>query len=164
MTSQTALVVVDVQDGIANSTYGVPDAGEITHAISSIVPLARLHNETQSGSQGSKNSVEILLIQHDDKDPEDPLYRGKATWKLLFPPRQGVLGDMFSSNPDLAASLRGQDVKHLVFVGLQTDFCVRASILGAIASGFDPSDIILLQGAHSTYDNISTGESYQQIK
>jgi hypothetical protein len=107
MTSQTALVVVDVQDGIANSTYGVPDAGEITHAISSIVPLARLHNETQSGSQGSKNSVEILLIQHDDKDPEDPLYRGKATWKLLFPPRQGVLGDMFSPNPDLAASLRG---------------------------------------------------------
>jgi nicotinamidase-related amidase len=74
------------------------------------------------------------------------------------------LGDMFSSNPDLAASLRGQDVKHLVFVGLQTDFCVRASILGAIASGFDPSDIILLQGAHSTYDNISTGESYQQMK
>lgn len=90
MTSQTALVVVDVQDGIVNSTHGVPDAGEITHAIGSIVRLARLHNETQSGSQGSKDSVEILFIQHDDKDPEDPLYRGKATWELLFPPLQAV--------------------------------------------------------------------------
>jgi hypothetical protein len=90
MASQTALVVVDVQDGIANSTYGVPDAGDITHAISSIVRLARLHNETKSSSKGSRSSVEILFIQHDDKDPKDPLYRGKATWELLFPPRHGI--------------------------------------------------------------------------
>lgn len=74
------------------------------------------------------------------------------------------LGDMFESNPDLSASLRAQGVEHLVFVGLQTDFCVRASILGAIASGFDSSKITLLQGAHSTYDNASTGKSYRQIK
>jgi hypothetical protein len=111
MTSQTALVVVDVQDGIANSTYGVPDAGEITHAISSIVRLARLHNETQSGSQGSKNSVEILFIQHDDKDPEDPLYRGKATWKLLFPPRQGVETERLISK-DVGMYRPDSDVDH----------------------------------------------------
>lgn len=74
------------------------------------------------------------------------------------------LGDMFESNPDLSTSLRAQGVEHLVFVGLQTDFCVRASILGAIASGFDASNITLLQGAHSTYDNASTGKSYRQIK
>jgi len=71
---------------------------------------------------------------------------------------------MFESNPDLAASLRAQGVKHLVFVGLQTDFCVRASILGAIASGFDATNITLLQGAHSTYNDASTGKSYLQVK
>ena len=71
---------------------------------------------------------------------------------------------MFESNPDLANSLRSQGIKHLVFVGLQTDFCVRASILGAIASGFNGSSITLLQGAHSTYDDASTGKSYLQIK
>lgn len=71
---------------------------------------------------------------------------------------------MFESNPDLAASLHAQNVKNFVFVGLQTDFCVRASILGAIASGFDASNITLLQGAHSTYDNASTGRSYLEIK
>jgi nicotinamidase-related amidase len=74
------------------------------------------------------------------------------------------LGNLFESNPDLAISLHGQGVEHLVFVGLQTDFCVRASILGAIASGFDASSITMLQGAHSTYDNASTGKSYRQIK
>jgi nicotinamidase-related amidase len=51
-----------------------------------------------------------------------------------------------------------------VFVGLQTDYCVRASILGAIASGFKASKITLLRGAHSTYDNTSSGKSYQQVK
>jgi len=71
---------------------------------------------------------------------------------------------MFESNPDLATSPRAQGVKHLVFAGLQTDFCVRASILGAIASGFDAANITLIQGAHSTYDNASTGKSYPQIK
>jgi len=71
---------------------------------------------------------------------------------------------MFESNPDLPSSLRAQGVKHLVFVGLQTDFCVRASVLGAIASGFNASNITLLQGAHSTYDDASTGKSYLLIK
>ena len=71
---------------------------------------------------------------------------------------------MFESNPDLATSLRIQGVARLVFVGLQTDYCVRASILGAIASGFDASNITLLRGTHSTYDNASTGKSYQQVK
>jgi nicotinamidase-related amidase len=74
------------------------------------------------------------------------------------------LGDVFESNPDLAVSLRTQSIEHLVVVGLQTDYCVRASILGAIASGFEASKITLLRGAHSTYDNTSTGKSYQQIK
>jgi nicotinamidase-related amidase len=71
---------------------------------------------------------------------------------------------MFESNPDLAVSLRTQGIEHLVVVGLQTDYCVRASILGAITSGFEASKITLLRGAHSTYDNTSTGKSYQQVK
>jgi nicotinamidase-related amidase len=75
-----------------------------------------------------------------------------------------LLGNMFESNPDLVISLRTQGIEHLVYVGLQTDYCVRASILGAIASGFKASKITLLRGAHSTYDNSSTGKSYQEVK
>lgn len=71
---------------------------------------------------------------------------------------------MFTSNPDLASSLCTEGVTNLVFVGLQTDFCVRASIIGAIASGFDAFNNKLLQGAHSTYDDATTGKSYRKIE
>jgi len=87
MAPKTALVVVDVQQGIANLTSGVPDADEIHQAISCILRLARQHNDI---NQEREKAIEILSIQHDDKDPEDPLYRGKPTWDLLFPPRLGV--------------------------------------------------------------------------
>lgn len=68
------------------------------------------------------------------------------------------------SNPDLATSVQVEGIANLVFVGLQTDYCVRASILGAIAAGFNASSIKLLQGGHSTYDNATTGKSYTQVK
>jgi len=87
MAPKTALVVVDVQEGIANLTSGVPDADKITKAIGAILLLARQHNEV---NREREKAIEILFIQHDDKDSEDPLYRGKPTWNLVFPPRQGV--------------------------------------------------------------------------
>ncbi|THY22339.1 hypothetical protein D6D00_06943 [Aureobasidium pullulans] len=170
------LFVVNVQEGIANATDGVPDAEQIKQAISSVINLARQHNDTLTGDEKSSEKLKIIFIQHDGKDPEDPLHRGKPTWNLVFQPRPGFdtemlvfknvrrAGDTFTSNPDLAASLRAEGIGNLVFVGLQTDYCVRASILGAISSGFEASGIVLLQGAHSTYDDATTGKSYVQIK
>ncbi|KAH0383180.1 hypothetical protein KCU92_g5534, partial [Aureobasidium melanogenum] len=173
MSDRTALVVVDVQDGIANATDGVPDAEQIKQAIGSVLDLARQYNQDCTLDQDEKRRLEILFVQHDDKGPDDPLHRGKATWNLVFPPQQDVaterlvsknIGDMFTSHPDLASSLCTEGVTNLVFVGLQTDFCVRASIIGAIASGFNAFNIKLLQGAHSTYDDATTGKSYREIK
>ncbi|KEQ96312.1 hypothetical protein AUEXF2481DRAFT_28275 [Aureobasidium subglaciale EXF-2481] len=189
MFSEEALVVVDVQDGIANLVDGVPDAEQINNAIGSVLHRARQHND-QADQTGLAKPIKILFIQHDDKDPSDPLWRGKTTWELVFPPRKGITtemlvsknvgeclycysslcvlttcaGNMFTSNPDLTHSLLAEGITSLVFVGLQTDFCVRASILGAIASGFQAQNITLLQGAHSTYDQESTGKSYMQVK
>jgi nicotinamidase-related amidase len=98
MTSSTALIVVDVQEGIANLNDGVPDAEKIIPAIDSILRLARTHNEMAITTSKSKDKiVEILFVQHDDKDPEDPLYRGKPTWNLVFPPRQGATNERLIS-------------------------------------------------------------------
>ncbi|KAI5247559.1 hypothetical protein E4T43_02057 [Aureobasidium subglaciale] len=161
---ERALVIVDVQDGIANPIDGVPDAEQINNAIGSILHRVRQHND-QAHQTASAKPIKILFIQHDDKDPNDPLWRGKPTWELVFPPRKGITTEVLvSKNVDLAKSLLAQGITNLVFVGLQTDFCVRASILGAIASGFQAQDITLLQGAHSTYDEESTGKSYLQVK
>ena len=48
--------------------------------------------------------------------------------------------------------------------GLQTDYCLRSSTLGAIESGFKASDISVLQGAHSTYDSEDGKKCYRDIK
>ena len=91
MITRTALIVVDVQEGIATLPDGVPDADKIVLAIGSIIQLARQRNEeVQMRNEASERSVKLLFVQHDDKDPEDPLHRGKPTWDLVFPPRQGL--------------------------------------------------------------------------
>ncbi|KEQ68278.1 hypothetical protein M436DRAFT_77018 [Aureobasidium namibiae CBS 147.97] len=174
--SKSALGVVNVQEGIADLTSGVPDADRINHAISCILRLARQHNDT---NKHREEAIEILFIQHDDKnrrpfvsrktDLESDVDFQKTSVRIdqavsVITMTESPLGNMFESNSDLATSLHSQGVKHLAFVGLQTDFCVRASILGAIAYGFEAVNITLLRGAHSTYDNASTGKSYLQIK
>lgn len=69
---------------------------------------------------------------------------------------------MFESKVKLAHDLRQQGITQLAVTGLQSDFCVRASISGAIASGFDAENITLLQGTHSTFDH--AGRSYERIR
>jgi nicotinamidase-related amidase len=60
-----------------------------------------------------------------------------------------VLGDTFESNPKLASQLKMEGVDTIAAFGIQSECCVRSTCLGALAAGFK---VILLQGAHSTYD------------
>jgi nicotinamidase-related amidase len=71
---------------------------------------------------------------------------------------------VFESNVQLAQELLRQGITQITVTGVQSDCCVRSSILGAIASGFDAQDITLLQGAHSTFNDASAGKSYLEIK
>jgi nicotinamidase-related amidase len=71
---------------------------------------------------------------------------------------------VFESNPQLAQELHLQGITQIAVAGVQSDCCVRASILGAIASGFEAQDIMLLQRTHSTIDDAEAGKSYSQIK
>ena len=59
------------------------------------------------------------------------------------------LGDTFSSNPQLASQLKSSGVDTIVAFGIQSECCVLSTCRGALAAGFK---VILLQGAHSTYD------------
>jgi nicotinamidase-related amidase len=71
---------------------------------------------------------------------------------------------VFESNEQLAQELRLQGITQIAVMGVQSECCVRSSILGAIDSGFNAQGITLLQGAHSTFDDASAGRSYSQIK
>lgn len=173
----TAFFVIDVQRDLAQDPKtAVPDASTICHTISSSIEHAR-----------ATESIRVIFVQHDDTEEGEALYPGTEGWKLVFEPRgeqewlyrktvgeycisknprimfQGKLmykGDVFTSNPDLAARLRSEGIAKLVICGVQTDFCVRASSLGAIRAGFE--DVIVLAGAHSTYPN--GGRSLEEIK
>lgn len=71
------------------------------------------------------------------------------------------VGNTFESNPDLTTQLRTQDISTLVMCGIQSEYCVRGTSLGALAAGFN---VILLQGAHSTYDDAGSGKSATQLE
>ena len=59
------------------------------------------------------------------------------------------LGDTFSSNPQLASQLKNSNIDTIVAFGIQSECCVLSTCRGALAAGFK---VVLLQGAHSTYD------------
>jgi len=71
------------------------------------------------------------------------------------------IGDTFESNPSLATELKNQGVATIVAFGVQSEQCVRATCRGAVNAGFA---VVLLQGAHSTYDNADTGQSAEDIE
>jgi len=180
--------VIDVQKGLIEGPNAIPDAVEVRKAISDILNSIRQHNDESS------RKLKIVFVQHDDINPHDPLHKGKPTWELEFNPRKGDdaeilvskdvrellpprnnaifllqrsssrLGNVFESNAQLAQEIRLQSITEIVVMGIQSNCCVRSSILGAITSGFDARRITLLRGAHSTLDDASVGKSFLQIK
>lgn len=82
-----ALFVIDVQEGIAVGPTAVPDATEVNNAITSILNQVRQSNDLAiKYSSSARQLTKIIFVQHDDQDPNDPLSRGKDTWRLVFQP------------------------------------------------------------------------------
>ena len=86
--------------------------------------------------------------------PGDPDERGLPGWALVHDPLpdEPVL-DKRKNNAftgTALADLVPQDAE-LVVVGLESDFCVRATCSAALARG---NEVLLIRGAHATYDRI----------
>ncbi|KAJ5660559.1 hypothetical protein N7507_007010 [Penicillium longicatenatum] len=159
-----ALFVIDTQAELVSiPSTAIPHAARICEVGGAILDRARLIPSTE---------LEIIVVQHceDASDPNATLVPGSKEWKLALPPREGVknervvrktTGDTFGSNPSLASDLKDQGVTTIVAIGVQSEQCVRATCRGAVDAGFA---VVLLQGAHSTYDNAGTGESAEDIE
>lgn len=59
----------------------------------------------------------------------------------------------------MADQLKAEGVETIATFGIQSDCCVRATSLGALAAGFN---VIVLKGAHSTYDD--QGKTAEEIE
>ncbi|KAI7475406.1 hypothetical protein KC351_g10097 [Hortaea werneckii] len=80
--------VIDVQQDLIAGPEAVPDAVEVHQAIHDVLEPVRHHNDTAQLNNKLSKRVKIVFAQHNDKDPEDPMYKGKSTWELTFSPRE----------------------------------------------------------------------------
>lgn len=138
----TALLVIDVQNGVVAEAYA---RDEVVANISSLVENAR------------RNEVPVVWVQHSDEG----LAKGSEQWRIVpeltpsdaEPLVEKKYGDSFEDTA-LETVLSGLGVGRLVVVGAQTDACVRSTLHGAFARGYDAT---LVSDAHTTEDQTSWG-------
>lgn len=110
-----------------------------------------------------KNNVEVIFVQHDagegsgfsvgDEDFEiDPRVAPKNGEKVFVKTINSCFG-----NRDFKAYMEQQEDKRLMVIGLQTNYCIDATVKSAFERGFD---VIVPEGTNSTFDNnYMTGET-----
>jgi len=103
-----------------------------------------------------KNGIEVIYVQHDD-GPGSGFSKGDADYEIYeeFAPLGNekrfykTVNSAFC-NTGLKEYLNGKNEEKVVIVGLQTDFCIDASVKAAFEHGFEA---IIALGANSTVDN-----------
>jgi nicotinamidase-related amidase len=138
----TALVVIDVQNGVVAEAH---DRDAVVATIGRLVDKAR------------DDGVPVVWVQHSD----DELEKGSDAWQYVAElarqePEAVVhktFGDSFEGT-DLEDVLARAGVGHLVVTGAQTDACIRSTIHGAFARGYD---VTLVEDAHTTEDQTAWG-------
>jgi nicotinamidase-related amidase len=137
-----ALLVVDVQNGAVDGNH---ERDKVVANVGALVDKAR------------QEQVPVVWVQHSD----DELERGSDSWRIvpeLTPAEAEPLveknyGDSFEDTT-LETVLSGLGVGRLVVAGAQTDACIRSTLHGALARGYDA---ILVSDAHTTEDQTAWG-------
>ena len=135
--TSTALLVIDVQNGVVD---GAHERDAVVARIGSLVERARTAE------------VPVIWVQHIDED----LPEGSEAWEYVPELQRGDgeplvskrYGDSFEDTV-LEQLLAERGVGHLVVAGAQTDQCIRSTLHGAFARGYDAT---LVGDAHTTVD------------
>ena len=133
----TALLVVDVQNAALERAH---ERDAVVANVGSLVERAR------------REGVPVVWVQHSDEE----LARESDAWQIVSeltpgdaePLVEKNYGDSFEDTT-LETVLSGLGVGRLVVVGAQTDWCVRSTLHGALARGYDAT---LVSDAHTTED------------
>lgn len=139
----TALLIIDVQQALCSGEYECFEIGRVINTINDLSARAR------------KAGVPVVLIQHEEEG--DLFKHGAPGWQLAegldTSPKdhrvRKTTGDSFYQT-NLQRLLPVQDFERLVICGLQTDYCVNATLRQAHQLGYD---VVLAADAHSTVDN-----------
>lgn len=133
----TALLVIDMQLGVVASGHEVE---RVVGHIATLIDRARA------------DGVAVVWVQHSD----DEFPQGSTQWEyvpeLVRRPDEPLVhkhhGDSFAGT-DLEAVLAERRVGQLVVTGAQTDACIRSTLHGGLARGYD---VTLVGDAHTTED------------
>ncbi len=139
---KTALLVIDVQNGVVK---GAHERDAVVANVSGLVQKAR------------QERVPVVWVQHSDEQ----LARGSEDWRIVpeltpgddEPLIEKNYGDSFEDTT-LETVLSGLRIGRLVVVGAQTDACIRSTLHGALARGYDAT---LVRDAHTTEDQTAWG-------
>lgn len=138
----TAVLVIDVQNGVVDGAY---KRAEVVENIRGMVERARKHG------------TPVVWVQHH----ADHLPRGSHDWQYVPELRRAddeplvekEYGDSFEGT-DLEEVLAGLAVGKLVVAGAETDACIRSTIHGGFARGYD---VTLVSDAHTAGDKSAWG-------
>ena len=136
------LLVIDVQKGITDDR--LYNFKEFEKNIITLIDRAR------------ENAIEVIYVQHDD-GPGTGFSVGDEEYEIydkIKPLEQEkiyrkTVNSCFG-NSDLKDYLKQSGEDTLIIIGLQTDFCIDASVKSAFENGYN---VIVPQGANSTFDN-----------
>jgi nicotinamidase-related amidase len=139
---KTALLVIDVQNAVVGGTH---KRDAVVANVGTLVDRARVQD------------VPVVWVQHSDED----IATGSDGWQIVpelspaeaEPLVQKNYPDSFEDST-LESVLLGLGVGRLVVVGAQTDQCIRSTLHGALARGYDAT---LVSDAHTTEDHSEWG-------
>lgn len=138
----TALLVVDAQVGVVE---GAHERDRVVANIARLVDRAR------------SEAVPVIWVQHDDEQLE----RASDSWQIIpeltpgeaEPRVEKHYGDSFEDT-SLETVLADHRIGRLLVAGAQTDACIRSTLHGALARGYDAT---LVSDAHTTEDQTKWG-------
>ena len=148
----TVLLVVDIQNGLVREN-----------------PYNRkpfLENVGRLISQCRRKGIEVIYVRHDD-GPGSELERGTEGWEICgeVAPLAGekIFEKQYNSaflKTGLKEYLDGKNVKTIILVGMQTEYCIDATCKSAFEQGFQ---VITPEGTNTTFDNefLSGKKSYE---
>ena len=143
------LLVVDMQKGIVDED--LYDYENFLNRTVTLIDAAR------------KNNVEVIFVQHDAGE-DSGLSVGDEDFEIIdeIRPKEGekVLVKKINScfgNKDFREYMEKQEDKRLMIIGLQTNYCIDATVKSAFERGFE---VIIPEGTNTTFDNdYMTGET-----
>ncbi|MGB9357296.1 MAG: cysteine hydrolase family protein [Acidimicrobiia bacterium] len=138
----SCLLVIDVQNAVVANAH---ERDAVIANISSLIDRAR------------REHTPVVWVQHAD----EYLERGSDAWEYVPELERDeseslvhkAFGDSFEGT-DLETVLAESGVGHLIVAGAQTDACIRSTIHGAFARGYD---VTLVGDAHTTGDQTEWG-------